>query len=994
MAADPDDDEFARTATAPDTQASPKEALPPLGDKLGRYKLERPLGIGGMGVVHCAFDPDLERRVALKVLRKVDRSDEARLRLLREARALAKITHPNVVNVHEVGTADGRDYVAMELIDGDSLDAWLKAQPRSTADIIAAFISAGRGLAAAHAAGLVHRDFKPHNVLRDQHGRIVVTDFGLARGVEKDGQDISFDTTLPPGTAADELTKTGSLLGTPAYMAPEQWDHGPVGPAADQFGFCVALWEALAGERPFKGDTFEDLKHEIQRGPDELDVSKLPRRLRKPLRRGLDPDPAKRYPSMDALLAALTRAERRPGVAVVIGSGAIVAAATLYLALSNRSTGPDCRAPVIDPGFWSANRAAELARADQGPAAAAIQADFDRWKGARARACSANVADREARLGCLDGVLARLSLATQATLATKVPRVETAQILVDPAVCETPRPPRLMPATSPEMVGLATHVLESGLTRDLFDGAAADALIAKTSEPCSSAVAHLLAVSARENGLDRDHELDEADRLAQRCGDDRLIADVAIGEAVEVMSETDSLTNEQTGKLKRAQALTDVVAQRDLQSDLDEVRATMASRADDDGEAIARETAAIAGYETRGRVRAQIAAGLRLIAFQELRGHPEDLAAVPALLAQYRALAVKHLGEHDEAVRNIDLTIAQEDFSRGDVRGAHAKLEHLIEPMPLPHAQKITGRVVDEQGQPVAGALVTAGSRLVGDAVSAAMPSDIARSATTKADGTFELPEAPERGAIVAELAGKRSVAQKLANNLTLQLQPTTHIEGKVDLHGVPGETVGLSAHSTAQGVTVPYAVTAPILADGSFVLDGLPRGKISISIGRASAATFLLAGTEVDATGDSVRGVQISLGGGARVIHVIVRSTVASRVPSAEVFVLPGHVASASLLSMVELLKTSNVRSARQLEGESAPKPVLAQMKAGDMYATVRDVPDGAASACALGLPDRSDPTMKHIDEHLDRIEVKCVDIPKDAEVVVVEVPPFPRID
>ena len=993
MGADPDDDEFARTATAPDTQGSSKEALPPLGDRLGRYRLERPLGIGGMGVVHCAFDPDLERRVALKVLRKVDRSDEARLRLLREARALAKITHPNVVNVHEVGTADGRDYVAMELIDGDSLDAWLKAKHRSTGDVIAAFTAAGRGLAAAHAAGLVHRDFKPHNVLRDQHGRIVVTDFGLARGVESK-EDISFDTTLPPGTAADELTKTGSLLGTPAYMAPEQWDHGPVGPSADQFGFCVALWEALSGERPFKGDTFEDLKQEIRRGPEKLDCSKVPRRLRKVLRRGLDPDPAKRYPSMDALLAAITRAERRPGVAIVIASGAVVAAAAFYLVLANRSGAPDCRAPVLDPGFWSANRVAELTRANQAPAAAAIQADFDRWKGARARACTTPVAEREARLSCLDGVLARLSIATQASFATKVPRVETAQILVDPAVCEMPRPPRLMPAMSPEMVGLATHVLEMGLSRELFDSAAADALIARTSEPCSSAVAHLVATNARENGTDRDHELDEADRLAQRCGDDRLIADVAIGEAVEVMNETDSLTNEQTGKLKRAQALVDVVSQRDLQADLDEVRATIASRADDDNEAIAREKSAIAGYEARGRVRAEISAGLRLLAFEASRGHPDDLAAAPAKLQQYRSLAIRHLGEHDEAVRTIDIALANEEFSQGDVRGAHAKWEQLREPMPLAHAQKITGRVVDDHGEPVAGALVTVGPRLVGDAVSAAVPSDVSRSATTKPDGTFEIPDAPERGAIVAELGGKRSVAQKLADQLTLELEPTTHIEGKVDLHGVPGETVGLSAHPVAQAVTVPYAVTAPILADGSFAIDGLPRGKISISIGRASAATYLLAGTEVNATGDSVRGVALSLGGGSRLIQVIVRSTVASRVPSAEVFVLPGHVVSASLLSMVDLLKTSNVRSARQLEGESAPKAVLAQMKPGDMYATVRDVPDGDASACAMGLPDRSDPTMKHIDEHLDRIEVRCVDIPKGAEVVVVEVPPFPRID
>ncbi|HEY5950586.1 MAG TPA: serine/threonine-protein kinase, partial [Kofleriaceae bacterium] len=175
------DEELARTATAPGSASSGKES-PTLGDTLGRYRLERELGAGGMGVVHSAFDPDLERRVALKVLR--GDGGEARQRLLREARALARLTHPNVVTVHEVGSANGRDYVAMELIEGETLADWLKAAPRTHAEILSVFTAAGRGLAAAHAAGLVHRDFKPHNVLRRKDGRIVVTDFGLARGIE------------------------------------------------------------------------------------------------------------------------------------------------------------------------------------------------------------------------------------------------------------------------------------------------------------------------------------------------------------------------------------------------------------------------------------------------------------------------------------------------------------------------------------------------------------------------------------------------------------------------------------------------------------------------------------------------------------------------------------------------------------------------------------------------------------------------------------------
>ena len=232
----------------------------PVGATLGRYRLERELGAGGMGVVHAAFDPDLERRIALKVLRGAA-TLEAKDRLMREARAMARLAHPNVVTVHEVGTAAGRDFVAMELIQGATLADWLRAGKLPAAAIVDAFISAGRGLAAAHAAGIVHRDFKPHNVLRSRDGRIVVTDFGLAREAAATLPP-ALDVTLPVGahgaastasasgaaaTAArtasslSGITVTGSLLGTPAYMAPEQWNRGAVTPATDQFAYCVAL---------------------------------------------------------------------------------------------------------------------------------------------------------------------------------------------------------------------------------------------------------------------------------------------------------------------------------------------------------------------------------------------------------------------------------------------------------------------------------------------------------------------------------------------------------------------------------------------------------------------------------------------------------------------------------------------------------------------------------------------------------------------------------
>jgi len=159
------------------------------GMQIGKYRLERVLGAGGMGVVWAAFDPDLERPVAIKVLRRIDEAATQRTRLLREARAMARLKHPNILTVYEVGTDRNRDYIAMELIDGADLDAWLKTRP-PRAEIVAALFAAGRGLAAAHDAGLIHRDLKPHNILRGRDGSVYVTDFGLARGQIEDGPEV------------------------------------------------------------------------------------------------------------------------------------------------------------------------------------------------------------------------------------------------------------------------------------------------------------------------------------------------------------------------------------------------------------------------------------------------------------------------------------------------------------------------------------------------------------------------------------------------------------------------------------------------------------------------------------------------------------------------------------------------------------------------------------------------------------------------------------
>lgn len=325
------------------------------GTLLGKYRLDRIVGSGGMGVVWAAVDPDLDRTVAIKVLRVAGDDPLLRSRLLREARAMARLKHGNVLTVYEVGTHKNRDYIAMELIEGSSLDGWLTTKP-ARPQIVAAMMAAGRGLAAAHAAGIVHRDFKPHNVLRDQDGRVLVTDFGLARGQIEDQSEAPLELAVTgnaglaggrgPGGIADgsqsrrrvmdsvldsPLTQTGVLIGTPAYMAPEQFLGGVPDPRTDQFAFCVAMWEALTGARPFRGGSLDELQQAAKRGVATV-AADLPRGVRAVLQRGLEPDPDKRWPDMTSLLTALERAFSPPSRrGLWVGALVAVAAAALIV---------------------------------------------------------------------------------------------------------------------------------------------------------------------------------------------------------------------------------------------------------------------------------------------------------------------------------------------------------------------------------------------------------------------------------------------------------------------------------------------------------------------------------------------------------------------------------------------------------------------------------------------------------------------------------------
>ena len=298
------DETTERTVDTPQRFAVAALTLPP-APRLGRYVVVRHLGSGGMGSVHVAYDEELHRRVAIKLLHRTGDDDHARARMLREAQALARLSHPNVVQVHDIGELGGRIFMAMEYVEGVTLRAWRDQQRPDLAAITAAYLQAGRGLAAAHAAGLAHRDFKADNAVLGADGRVRVLDFGLARA-DLGAPDLPVPEDMSsPFTAA--LTHVGAIVGTPAYMSPEQFRGRTADARSDQFSFCAALFEALYGQRPFAGDSVDELDRAVASGRvrDPPPGVELPPRLHQALLRGLALDPAERWPSMEPLLAEL-----------------------------------------------------------------------------------------------------------------------------------------------------------------------------------------------------------------------------------------------------------------------------------------------------------------------------------------------------------------------------------------------------------------------------------------------------------------------------------------------------------------------------------------------------------------------------------------------------------------------------------------------------------------------------------------------------------------
>jgi len=393
----------------------------PSGSRIGRYVVLYRLGRGGMGVVYAAYDPQLDRKVAVKVLRMrspghVPGSSESDGRTLREAQALARLSHPNVVAVHDAGLLDGRVFVAMDFVEGETLRRWLKSKPRTAREIMAAFGQAGDALVAAHAAEIVHRDFKPDNAIIGRDGRVQVLDFGLAR-LQSDTpvDDIPKVAVVAEARGEAKVGTEGRRQGTPAYMAPEQHDREKVGPAADQFAFCVSLWEALCERPPFPGKD-DELVANIKEGRlQEPPRGKLPGHLRRALRRGLLVDPKARYPSMRALLLDLRHDPRRRWRRVGVALGVVAIAGGSVAAYAHLASAPEVCTAANErlAQVWSDEPRAQVAAAIGGvsrghaahtrdAAVEAIDAWAASWTTAHTDACEATHVRQEQSEALLD----------------------------------------------------------------------------------------------------------------------------------------------------------------------------------------------------------------------------------------------------------------------------------------------------------------------------------------------------------------------------------------------------------------------------------------------------------------------------------------------------------------------------------------------------------------------------------------------------------------
>jgi tetratricopeptide (TPR) repeat protein/tRNA A-37 threonylcarbamoyl transferase component Bud32 len=701
--------------------------------RIGRFAILRKLGQGGMGVVFLAYDEGLDRKVALKLLRRSRDPHRSRARLTREAQALARLSHPNVVGIHEIGEHDGQIYIAMEYVRGQTLRQWMNRETRPWREVLRVLLQAGRGLEAAHAAGLVHRDFKPDNVLVGEDGRVRVVDFGLVRADELAAAEPVRDSSLEVSLSSSgdrpltrALTQTGAILGTPLYMPLEQHLGGPADALGDQYSFCCTAWEALLGGRPFEADTHgrlvEALRERAIVEPTPLPrAAQIPRALRAALERGLDGDPRQRWPSLGELLDRLEAglSPRRPALAAMLG--AFVIAGTLALALASvwteDRTAPQCElGPELLAGTWDAVAAtrvhdsfAATGLRYAGQAEHMVRVGLDAWAAewldVQRRACVATRIDALAseqlldrRSACLgdqraevEGLVAILRTADERVVERSGALLDR---LPDPHACERtmvidPLDPRPLPADSSDRAALlasreqlgrvrALRAAERGneaatLARAIWTTATDETLVRE-----AEAELGLIELSfGREHGR-RGETVERLRKLAgeaELAGDERLAAELRV-ELAELAADNLASPEFERWLLDDARvALERIGADERRVAWLDFADARVAQH---DGELQRAQSSLIELLEradARGWPDLGASTSLQLAMLLDSLGELDSLESGEAGYVDARSRSVAVFGEGHPRVAHVDLAHAQHALARGQLEQAVALLE-------------------------------------------------------------------------------------------------------------------------------------------------------------------------------------------------------------------------------------------------------------------------------------------------------------------------------
>jgi tetratricopeptide (TPR) repeat protein len=616
----------ARPSQAPTAPELGAAAALPVGDRIDRYVLLREIGAGGMGTVYAAHDPTLDRKVAVKLLRRSG-SAESRSRLVREAQAMARVSSPNVVMVHDAGTFGDQVYIAMELVEGGTLTAWSRERTHGWREVVRVFELAGRGLAAAHERGLVHRDFKPDNVLIDGD-RVRVADFGLAAVTEG-------HVTADRRSEQLELTTTGALVGTPAYMAPEQFSGEPADARSDQFSFCVAFYEALFAIRPFAGATIDKLAAEVRAGRVRAMPRGAPAWLRAVVMRGLATDRDARFPSMTALLAQLARGRTRRRAFVFAAAATAIAGASAggVMVLSGGASDPCASAAIVAaPDYDASAIRARFEAVRPGAGAIADRAfariassrdDAAALRGASCRASRLEGTESETlsdlRMECVARSEQEVAALVRVMREPTPPLIDGLLLAVDRAIDLTPcSAPRALLEPLREPNEPAARGRWRALRERLGDARAADA--AGRFDTASSG-ARVVAEAARLEGAraieseawqvlgqarDNDHDYIAAREAFQRA----LVAAEAAGDSRQrarlylVLANAENKLDRRSDAVRwiaQARALIDHLAIPELASEITYHEGLAAVWVDDFATALPKLRAALAEHERGGR---------------------------------------------------------------------------------------------------------------------------------------------------------------------------------------------------------------------------------------------------------------------------------------------------------------------------------------------------------------------------------------------------------